>query len=241
MYSLTVTHTKSSMHDMHILPSTLEYSRESLEQKLRLVSQNLDNFHRLQGTSDVIKLHIDVVMRQFAQDRSVMASVDLVTNLELIEQYFADTTVELTIHLMGTAEDLKEAHEFLQKYTFNLNWTYIIFIPEAFVPTFEVHSLLFDHVRVGIWYDKGEWSENKCNSWKSRINDYLLMTVYAGKSGQKRSDDDKAKAITLAQSFPDKYIVVDGGWQVGEQEELQDFQTLDMVSYSSFWKQFLEM
>jgi hypothetical protein len=113
---------------MKILPSTLEYSTQSLEKKLATTASNPDKFSNLQKSEKVL-LHLDIVMSGFAKDRSVMKSLGLETNLDLVAKYFKDQPMELSIHLMGDSQDLSEVQKFLNSYTFKTNWQYIIFIP----------------------------------------------------------------------------------------------------------------
>ena len=61
------------------------------------------------------------------------------------------------------------------------------------------------------------------------------MTVVAGKSGQKLTQENRQSALDLVQKFPQKKFLVDGGWSVGWKE---DFDNLEVVSYSGFWKEF---
>ena len=66
------------------------------------------------------------------------------------------------------------------------------------------------------------------------------MTVYAGKSGQKLTEQVRLDTLQLIQKNPGINFTIDGGWAVTDQlEEINLVQKnkLNIVSYSSFWKE----
>jgi pentose-5-phosphate-3-epimerase len=204
------------------------------------VTQNLNVFRQIQNPNLDIKnlpkigFHVDVVMNSFAKDRKVMASLGLPTFLETLAKNFPTESLDLSIHLMGLTDDLVEADKFLRNYHFKPSWNYTVFVPEKFVSSFNYHSQIYPNYRVGIWYDLSQWQESKITHQKE-IEDFLLMTVVAGKSGQKLTQENRQSALDLVQKFPQKKFLVDGGWSVGWKE---DFDNLEVVSYSGFWKEF---
>lgn len=225
---------------MQFYPSILEYSKIQLDNRLTQVSQNLNVFRQIQNPDlddlNLVKIgfHVDVVMTSFAKDRKVMASLRLQTFLETLAKNFPAQSLDLSIHLMGLADDLVEVDKFLRNYNFNPSWNYTIFVPEKFVNSFMYHSQIYPNYKVGIWYDLGEWQESKIKQ-NEQIENFLLMTVVAGKSGQKLTQENKQNALSLVQKFGTKKFLVDGGWSVDWNE---DFDNLEVISYSGFWKEF---
>ena len=218
-----------------ILPSLLEYSVQSLEKKLEIVHSKIDNYHKKTKNRDTefIPFHLDFVLPNFAKDRSVMTSIGLSSTLEGLSQRFENRQLDLSIHLMGDTADLYESFEFLDKYEFNQNWKYLLLVPEKFYPTWlnSNFSKNNKNVKNGVWYDLDEWS----NKDFEVAENFLLMTVIAGKSGQKLTEENAEKALKIANSNPSKNFIVDGGWSV-DREEIPD--NCSVVSYSSFWKVF---
>jgi pentose-5-phosphate-3-epimerase len=220
-----------------ILPSFLEYSPESLQVKLDKVLNQETNFRLStnQSKTEYLEFHLDFVMENFAKDRSVLKGLDLETTLTQIENTFPKKNLDLSIHLMGDIQDLFEARKYLEEYSFNQGYNYTVFVPEKFTKEFK--KLEKNNVKIGIWYDLGEWSQEKIEA-NPGIKDYLLMTVIAGKSGQKLNDDTKEKVLDLTSKFLDKYFILDGGWSLDDEAANRDKSNLRFVSYSSFWKSF---
>lgn len=227
---------------MKFYPSILEYSKTKLQQNLLKAKQNLDLFKEIQNPGlesekiNEIGFHVDVVMPSFAKDRKVMASLGLSDFLECLSQQFLTQKLDLSIHLMGLTDDLVQAAGFLKNYSFNPDWNYTIFVPERFVNSFDYHAKIYPNYKIGIWYDLGNWSEVVIKT-QTEVDDFLLMTVLAGKSGQKLTQENKRKALELVQNFPQKRFLVDGGWEVGWNKPLPNLQ---VVSYSGFWREFEE-
>ena len=218
------------------LPSLLEYSTESLEQKLDLINANISKFRLLTKThdSDKISLHLDFVLPQFAKDRSVMKSLNPESVFNGLQNRFKDSKLSLSLHLMGDSEDLAEVYRFFGEYDFNPNWEYLFFIPEKYSNLWQ--SAVFSqqkNIKTGVWLDLGEWENNDLKAG----SDYLLMTVLAGKSGQKLTEQVKSDVLELAQNYADKKFILDGGWSVDNSEYPNN---IKVVSYSSFWKNFKE-
>jgi pentose-5-phosphate-3-epimerase len=244
---------------MIFLPSLLEYSKESLEKKLQKVEANLTEFIKLQcgqkpsNSIDKIPIHfhLDFVLEQFAKDRSVMKSSDLATVFSVLEEFFKNRKLILSIHLMGTIEDLFDTYKFFLNYSVNQNWDYEIYVPENYTNQFEFIARTEENMKIGIWYDLEEWEsrfgiKNKKlkikNSEVDQIKDYLLMTVLAGKSGQKLTDKVESKVLEIVKNNPELNFIVDGGWSLQFREkyrtEESDYNNLFVVSYTSFWKEF---
>jgi hypothetical protein len=91
-------------------------------------------------------------------------------------------------------------------------------------------------VKIGAWLDLDQYTLDS----KFELSDYLLMTVIAGKSGQKLTEQVRANTLELVQKNPDLNFTIDGGWAVidGLNElNLDQKKQLNVVSYSSFWKE----
>jgi len=220
---------------MKLIPSLLEYSQEQLIHKLDLVSKNLGLVKKLEQTQDLIGFHLDFVLPQFAKDRKVMASLGLKTVLDLLQKYFPNSKLHLSMHFMGTIEDLYEINDFLKDQTFNPEWLYTLYVPANFTSTFAYHSKLFSNVSVGIWFDKLQWDDQKISSNLENATNFLLMTVVAGKSGQKLEEAEITKVQAICKNFPETHFLADGGWSLDSDLSLDNLQ---IVSYTSFWQTF---
>lgn len=220
---------------MPFLPSLLEYSPQELESKLELIRKDKEKFMEFQKSEvGKIHLHLDFVLPEFAISRSVEPGNLESKVFELLEQYFAEDQLYLSIHLMGLQNDLEFSFDFLldklSKYVFEYDWVGEIFVPKDYIEDFKTIEEC-SNFKVGEWLDLGEWdSETKFEP----DHNYLLMTVVAGKSGQKLSDENKALTLEIAEQNPESSFTVDGGWNL----ETQPKDNLQIVSYSSFWNNF---
>jgi hypothetical protein len=91
-------------------------------------------------------------------------------------------------------------------------------------------------IKIGTWLDLDQYSKET----KFEYVDNLLMTVLAGKSGQKLTSEVRANCLKIVESNPKVSFTIDGGWTVlDELSELNIKQKnkLNVVSYSSFWKE----
>jgi pentose-5-phosphate-3-epimerase len=199
-----------------ILPSLLEYSVESLEKKISLLQDK-----------KMTSLHLDFVLPQFAKNRKVMTSLGLQSVIATLSEKMSNQTLTLSLHLMGTSEDLFESYRFFETVKLPHNWNTLVLVPEKYTTNFRT-ILNPKNIIVGTWYDLGEWEHKQL----SRKQTYLLMTVKAGKSGQIRTTQSKKQAFDIAKSYPNSHFIVDGGWSVNEVAP----NNTDIVSYSSFWK-----
>ncbi len=220
---------------MPFLPSLLEYSPLELETKLKLICKDKPKFKEFQKSKDdKIHLHLDFVLPEFALSRNVAHGNLESTVFELLEKYFAEDELYLSIHLMGLHKDLEYSFDFLldklSNYVFEYDWVGEIFVPLVYVEEFKTIEECSNFV-VGQWLDLGEWNDE--TKFESEQN-YLLMTVVAGKSGQKLSDENKDLTLKLASENPESKFTVDGGWSL----EVEPKDNLQIVSYSSFWKGF---
>ena len=211
-----------------IFPSLLEYSVESLQQKLDLLDQHRKYVSSLQS-ADILSLHLDFVLPQFAKDRSVMTSLKPHTVLENLNHKYRKSRINLTIHLMGELEDMLESFAYFDQHDFNTKWKYTVLLPEKFVSNWRSQIKKSQkNVVFGVWYDLGE-----CKDKSFKIaQTYLLMTVLAGKSGQQLTQSIKETTKKLTLDFPNVHFILDGGWQIGEKSG----KNVDIVSHSSFWK-----
>jgi len=226
------------------LPSVLECSEQVVEKKLEMVIEKIETVYSLLKIQKDIPLpfHLDFVLPQFAKDRSVMKSLSPETILGILEKFFSSQRLSLTIHLMGNVQDIFESYKFFNDYSFNPNWQYLIFVDSNYFKSWVNSSfanLNLDNLDLGIWYDKGEWenleSFNLNQELEIDCQNYLLMTVLAGKSGQKLTPQIKDLALQKTIQNPNKKFILDGGWSVEEEENIS--QNTEIVSYTSFWNQ----
>ena len=220
---------------MPFLPSLLEYSPLELETKLKLICKDKLKFKEFQKSEDgKTYLHLDFVLPEFALSRNVEHGNLESTVFELLEKYFGDDELHLSIHLMGLRKDLEYSFDFLldklSNYVFEYDWVGEIFVPAEYVEEFKTIEEC-SNFEVGQWLDLGEW--NGETKFESEHN-YLLMTVVAGKSGQKLSEENKDLTFKIANENPESNFNVDGGWSL----EIEPKDNLQIVSYSSFWKGF---
>jgi hypothetical protein len=220
---------------MPYLPSLLEYDASKLDSTLKIISKNLEALQSFQKSPDeTVYLHLDFVLPMFAKSRGVESSIDVETNLDLIEKHLDLEKVDLTIHLMGIDEDFDVIDlliERLSNYVFDRpDWSGIVFVPTSELEDFEVIEIC-SNLKVGTWIDYGEYNiETKFEESKN----YLLMTVKAGKSGQKLTEEGIKNVYQISENNPKSNFVADGGWKI--ESELKN--NLDIVSYTSFWQEF---
>lgn len=223
-----------------ILPSLLEYSKPELDSKLDLVLADLTKFKKLtKQPESILSFHLDFVLENFAKNRKVSPSLDLNILLELLELKFSQLNLDLSIHLMGNKTDLKASLKFLSQFELNPNFQARIFVPLEFVPEFEKITNTKKNLTTGVWLDLGEWNQQKID--QADLQDFLLMTVLAGKSGQKLTIETKQKSLEIAKNNKDKNFILDGGWSLQDVDKLSinnNFKQLQLVSYSSFWQAF---
>jgi hypothetical protein len=220
---------------MPFLPSLLEYSPQDLESKLKLICSDKESFLKYQKSEDgKIYLHLDFVLPQFALSRNVKQGNLESIVFESLEKYFADDQLYLSIHLMGLDKDLDFSFDFLldklSNYVFEYDWVGEIFVSRDYLDEFKTIEEC-SNFKIGEWLDLGQW--NKETVYETNEN-YLLMTVTAGKSGQKLLEEDKNLMFEIANTYPESNFTVDGGWNL----ESEPKENLKIVSYSSFWKGF---
>jgi len=211
-----------------ILPSLLEYSPEELQRKCQFLRDNLDEVLALTHNK-TLSLHLDCVLPQFAADRSVMASLGLPTVFEVLHTIFPAQPLDLSIHLMGTAEDMVDMHHLFSQIELPAQWASAVFVSPQYFDVWSAMLHTFPHVKVGQWLDLPQW---KSVNFQSGVH-YLLMTVLAGKSGQKRQLEDRQQVIQIARLHPDSFFIFDGGWATSESVHVLN---TSLVSYSHFWK-----
>ena len=68
----------------------------------------------------------------------------------------------------------------------------------------------------------------------------LLMTVFAGISGQKLEEKTQKLALEIVKKNPEIDFILDGGWKIEDLEIIKklNLKNIDLVSYSSFWQRF---
>jgi pentose-5-phosphate-3-epimerase len=219
---------------MLFLPSLLEYSKESLQKKLVVVKSNLDKFKILQKSHNLQKcfFHLDFVLEEFAKDRKVMESLGLKDVISVLKQYFVKENLNLSVHFMGITLDLSFVSKVLTEINFPKNWEITIFVPAKFTNHF-VNNLK-PNQKIGIWLDLEEW-QNFDFKQNLNVKNYLLMTVKAGKSGQKLIPEIADNALEIVEENSIYNFILDGGWAIDFESNLSNLQ---IVSYSSFWNKF---
>ena len=221
---------------MIFLPSLLEYNPTELTHKLKLITQNTKDFLRLQQSEEIINLHLDFVLPKFAKSRGVKSSNDIQTVFELLSKHFDQQHLNLSIHLMATWEDMED-NEGLISFLANWGFDQPDFEGTIFVDGEQLEFVDYlpeiSNFKCGTWLDLGQWQEY---SFEAKQN-YLLMTVVAGQSGQKLDSSVADKALQIATNNRESNFIFDGGWSVLNQTET-NLNNVDIVSYSSFWTQF---
>jgi hypothetical protein len=244
---------------MPFLPSLLEYTPQDLESKLVLIKKTPIEFQTIQKAVDEkIHLHLDFVLPEFAAQRNVLPGNGPKVVFDLISKYFHDKQVVCNSHFMGSAKDTAEVLEFFQSYSWNPNWEYILYVGPEFVVNFNLfknsntrdrhlvqseRSYLVGEntpnktrLKIGAWLDLDQYNTET----SFELKDYLLMTVFAGKSGQKLTPEVRSNCLKVVEDNPYIKFTIDGGWAV--LDELSELNTdqknkLNVVSYSSFWKE----
>jgi pentose-5-phosphate-3-epimerase len=207
---------------MQILPSLLEYTVQSLDTKLKLLQNPIVNTIT---NHQSLHIHLDVVMKDFAKQRSIMQSLEFDTVHTELMRYYLLQKIELTIHFMGESSDLFELYKTLQSFEFNTNWHYTILVPLSHIVTFK-ELLKPKNIEVGVWCDLEKWEVH------TEAKTLLLMTVKAGLSGQKMTPEIKNKAAKFVVANPNHKFILDGGWNI---DDTIDASNAMLVSHTSFW------
>lgn len=220
---------------MPFLPSLLEYTPQALNDKLGLINNNLLEFRIIQQATDQnIYLHLDFVLPEFASSRNVDFGNNPEVVFKLIHKYFQDQKVVCNCHFMGLEGDYQYVSNFFKSYNWNPNWRYIMYVGSEFVNDFE--NLTNKNVKIGAWLDLDQYHLHS----KFELSNYLLMTVFAGKSGQKLTNEVRSNTLEIVLNNPEVNFTIDGGWAVNDEFKelnLQQKSKLGVVSYSSFWKE----
>jgi hypothetical protein len=215
---------------MPFLPSLLEYDITVMEQKLELLSKHEKQILTIQQT-ETISLHLDFVGPEFAVSRNVAVSLQPEEVFALLNKYFDQYSLNLSIHFMATDGDMEDILDYLiptfSDLAFEQDWGGKVFVTKSQAEMLDFLPEI-SNFELGEWLDLGQWADLKPEPKQN----YLLMTVLAGKSGQKMTPQDKQFTLNLAKNNPNSHITLDGGWDL--ENELYD--NLDIVSYSSFWK-----
>jgi hypothetical protein len=215
---------------MPILPSTLEYAKTDLEKKVNHIILNINSFLEL-SKQDQFELHVDLVYPAFAKDRSVLSSINLTSNYKAIESILEVVkSVKLTIHFMGMLDDLRDFNHELNSLVLNPRIICELYIPLNMNKSMILQKGQFEN-RIYQWIDSDQYNMIGQN----KLTKFLLMTVKAGKSGQILTLDKKKEAIDIVEKYKFENVIVDGGWQIDDINNTN----LRMVSYSSFWKNFI--
>ena len=220
---------------MPILPSTLEYSITNFQKKIDLIINGLDRYLEL-SHQEVLELHVDLVYPFFARENSVMSSISLIDNLRIIYDMVEKLQQKcfLTIHFMGLLDDVILFNRHLEKIKKHKLINMELYIPLNLNQKMFINSL---DLPIYYWYDIDQYSKINTKDQSKK----LLMTVKAGKSGQVIKEESYNKTLKIIEDCGVSNIIIDGGLKIKDYlKYLSDNkQDLRMVSYSSFWNNFL--
>ena len=218
------------MRKLKIQPSLLEYSEVQLLSKLGLILNNQKNFLSASG-QEKICLHLDLVMKYFAREESVLASLSFPLIYSALKENLGTLPLRLSVHFMGITDDLDRVYNFLNDINIPENWSLIIYLPINFASSW---STIFKQksITIGAWYNLDELNSFDVSP---NIKEYLLLTVQAGKSGQNKSAAADKIVRNIARKNPNCNFLLDGGWKIGS----KGGENCQIVSYSSFWNSFM--
>jgi hypothetical protein len=221
---------------MKILPSLLEYNLQNLAKKISIIQSQKQKFLETTNQS-IINLHLDFVLPEFAASREVQPSLGLTETINFLADHFEEENLELTVHLMGLQRDMDKSFIELQNISQEIlpsySWKIDVFVDQRLYSSWQ-QEFQSKNLNVGVWYDLGNWRNQSFSPGMK----YLLMTVLAGKSGQELSLEDTLATFETAKNNPESYFVADGGWKVDILDtQEKSLENLDIVSYSSFWKE----
>jgi len=216
---------------MFFLPSFLEYSKDTLANKLVLIGHYPQIFYDITKQKEGLSIHLDLVLKEFAEINNANRSLSLKNALSTILLTIPNTPLNFSIHIMGTPKDELAACKELQDFVFPTHWIGTIYSSEDNFN--RLNKIIPFNWQAGIWYDLNEWSNTDFSDFGSS----LLMTVKAGKSGQESSLDKKLEAINIATKNPNHRFVLDGGWSVDFESDLSN---LEIVSHKSFWTKYVK-
>jgi hypothetical protein len=209
---------------MPILPSTLEYSTIAFQQKIDYISTHTKEFMNV-GKQKLIEFHIDLVYPEFAKSRAVMSSINLTNNYNAIKNL--NQKCKVTVHFMGLLDDVPSLNSELKNLKMDKNIEFELYLPTNIDP-----KMIQSNCVKYYWFDVDQYSLIT----KYGTPKILLMTVFAGKSGQSLTPENKQKALEIVKSRGVENVIVDGGWVLDDCKD-----GLRMVSYSSFWKSYLPL
>lgn len=217
---------------MIIAPSVLNasYNPIDLEKRFQYALNHHTRFLQLSRQSLPTTWHLDFALPKFSSLRNIRSNISLQEYFKIFQAIWTKSAI-LQIHLMGQDEDLVSCSEFFENYEFNSDWLYQIFVPEVSVPDWLKYEKDNENVKIGIWYDLDEWE--KLDDFDENL--YLLMTVKAGQSGQKMTEETKNHALKIVSDYPNANFILDCGWSVDFESDLNN---LSIVSDTSFWKTF---
>ncbi len=226
---------------MPFLPSLLEYTPQALHTRLSTIQSNQTKFLSFQQSA-ILGLHLDFVLPQFALSRGVQHGNSLEVVFAKILEFFGNQPVILNVHFMGLDDDMKQVFEFLQGFEMPVLWQMTLFVDQKYSPQFELlvapkktpknQNNIHNNITIGNWLDLGEYNKNTCFLPNKS---YLLMTVFAGKSGQKLTQEVQETALIIVQTNSESTFTLDGGWSV---DFINTNTNLNIVSYSSLWNSF---
>jgi hypothetical protein len=194
-----------------IIPSLLSYTLDELEQKCLKIRAHQDIFRRITSqTPESVQLHLDIVMPDFAVERSVAASTQYRETVQRVQQVFTHERLVMQIHIMGTAAETRQLVSTL--------------LPIADSRYFVQGMPSAGNIKQ--WYDADQWPP--LNSIEP---DSLLMTVIAGKGGQTIDPMLSSQIERVSDSV--QGVTFDGGLQI-----TQDMPGAMIVVGSDFWNHF---
>jgi len=239
-----------------ILPSILEYSSQSLVKKLDILYTQKKFIKSIIDPENktALPIHLDLVYTQFAKDRSVMTSLELDKILKIIQNHpIKNCKLDLSVHFMAELEDYNSVFSSINKslpFWPRKNSQVTFFIPKKanLASWIEIMEWTPENLNWGNWYDLNQWNGRT----EFLLDNNLLMTVFAGRSGQKLESSKlieienlryRPDLVSLNKSKDNKEksnfnLIIDGGIDFDLYSKLAKDMNLNAVMYSAFWKKF---
>lgn len=243
-------------------------SNQNNIQKNQITNQVVNQIGKIENQQDCQKLlhfHMDFVFNEFARNRKVMQSLEQKIVFNLILEFFENYNLRLSVHLMGENLDWKKAFEFWQGFQIPKSWQIDLFVEPKMTNLFSFKN---PNLTTFCWFDK-DFLQNKTDNIFENVEDItfkntkleqnssqlsqkqqeieslkqqkvLLMTVFAGISGQKLEKETQELVLEIVQKNLQIDFILDGGWKIEDLEIINELnlKNVDLVSYSSFWQRF---
>lgn len=233
------------------------------------VVNQIKKIENQQDCQKLLHFHIDFVFNEFARNRKVMQSLEQKIVFNLILEFFENYNLRLSVHLMGQNLDWKKAFEFWQSFEIPQNWQIDLFVEPKMTNLFSFKNKnlntfgwldkdflqnqidnfdhnIFENVEditfknIKFEQNSSQLSQKQQEIESLKQQKVLLMTVFAGISGQKLEKETQKLALEIVQKNLQIDFILDGGWKIEDLETVNDLnlKNVSLVSYSSFWQRF---